>query len=63
MEAVTSSRIEGIKARFEDLFSTIASSNMANILEVKDCAKAFRQGERILSEARSIVCNFLNLLR
>ena len=44
MEAVTSSRIEGTKARFEDLFSTIASSNMENILEVKDCAKAFRQG-------------------
>ncbi len=55
MEAVTSSRIEGTKARFEDLFSTLPSSNMEDILEVKNCAEAFRQGETILSQARSIV--------
>lgn len=54
MEAVTSSRIEGTKARFEDLFSTVSFSNSNDILDVKNCADAFRKGENILLQATSI---------
>jgi Fic family protein len=55
MEAVTSSRIEGTKASFEDLFSTSPISNAEDILEVKNCADAFRDGERILTQAKSVM--------
>ena len=55
MEAVTSSRIEGTKARFEDLFAANPSEESVDILEVKNCAEAFRQGENILLEAKSVV--------
>ncbi len=54
MEAVTSSRIEGTKARFEDLFSTMPLSNAEDVLEVKNCADAFRLGEEILSQSTSV---------
>ena len=56
MEAVTSSRIEGAKARFEDLFSTTSSfSKSEDVLEVKNCAEAFRQGEKILERSTSVM--------
>jgi Fic family protein len=54
MEAVTSSRIEGTKASFEDLFVHPSALNSKDILEVKNCADAFRQGEDILKQATSV---------
>ena len=55
MEAVTSSRIEGTKARFEDLFNTLPASNTSDVIEVKNCAEAFRQGEDILTHSHSVM--------
>lgn len=55
MEAVTSSRIEGTKTRFEDLFSKNPDAEAASVLEVKNCAEAFRQGENVLLSAHSVV--------
>ncbi len=56
MEAVTSSRIEGKKASFEDLFSTKESIDLTqDIMEVKNCANAFRHGPQILGSAKSVM--------
>lgn len=55
MEAVTSSRIEGTKARFEDLFTSQSLLYTEDILEVKNCADAFRQGEVILNQSKSVM--------
>jgi hypothetical protein len=56
MEAVTSSRIEGTKANFQDLFTTKASVEFTNdVTEVKNCANAFRAGPKILSSAKSVM--------
>lgn len=56
MEAVSSSRIEGTRTRFEDLFGSISSfSKDEDILEVKNCAEAFRQGEKILERSTSVI--------
>ena len=56
MEAVTSSRIEGTKANFQDLFTTKASVEFTNdVMEVKNCANAFRAGPKILSSAKSVM--------
>ncbi len=56
MEAVTSSRIEGTKASFEDLFSTKESIGLTpDIMEVKNCANAFRHGPQVLESAKSVM--------
>ncbi len=56
MEAVSSSRIEGTIAKFEDLFTTqhnIATTQ--DILEVKNCADALREGPKLLQSAKSVM--------
>jgi len=53
LEAVSSSRIEGTKASFQELFTTQEST--PDILEVKNCAEALRRGSRILDSATSVM--------
>jgi Fic family protein len=53
MEAVTSSRIEGTRAGFEELFTNRDVS--LEVLEVKNCAEAFRYGPKILESAHSVM--------
>jgi Fic family protein len=53
MEAVTSSRIEGTRASFQELFT--AGESTPDILEVKNCAEAFRCGSQILEGAKSVM--------
>lgn len=53
MEAVTSSRIEGTKASFEELFTTAEFT--PDVLEVKNCAEAFKSGPKILESAKSVM--------
>lgn len=53
MEAVTSSRIEGTRASFQDLFA--AEKATPDIVEVKNCAAAFRHGPKILEVAKSVM--------
>lgn len=57
MEAVTSSKIEGTRANFEDMFNSNVTPNILSndINEVKNCAKAFRQGPQILKSAKSVM--------
>ncbi len=55
MEAVTSSRIEGTKASYEDLFNDESHKESTDIVEVKNCANAFRLGEKFLQEATSVM--------
>jgi len=53
MEAVTSSRIEGKKASFEELFTT--QDVTEDVLEVKNCAEAFREGQKIREGSNSVI--------
>ena len=53
MEAVMSSRIEGTKANFKELFTK--QDITADTLEVKNCAEAFRCGPQMLGSAKSVM--------